>query len=132
MEKTQEKQGKFIFIRKVLIFLVFGVCCAVTNICIAPQNDMSLAFGEERTAQELLAVWLDEGEVYPVGKLAKLDINEATEDELMDLPEIGETLAKRILEYKEEIGEFTDIMELDDVTGIGEKTIAAISDYICV
>lgn len=67
----------------------------------------------------------------PIGYVAgKLDINSATAQELCDLPGIGEVLASRIIEYREELGCFTEISQLADVKGIGDSLLEKISEYI--
>lgn len=61
----------------------------------------------------------------------KIDINTASAQELGEaLPGIGETLARRIVEYREQNGPFRSAEELMDVPGIGEKTFGAIRDLI--
>ena len=60
----------------------------------------------------------------------RLKINQATAEELQELPGIGEVLARRILTYRQENGEFSSIDELCAVPGIGEKRLEAIRDYI--
>jgi len=63
----------------------------------------------------------------------KLNLNEAGASELAALlPGVGETLAARIIEYREEKGGFSHIEELLEVEGIGEATFAAIRDYLTV
>jgi competence protein ComEA len=52
-----------------------------------------------------------------------VDINTANSEMLQELPGIGPVIAGRIIDYREENGEFTDIEELADVKGIGEKTL---------
>ena len=61
-----------------------------------------------------------------------LDLNAASKEELMDLPGIGEVLAERILNYREEHGGFSSTEEIMQVSGIGEKVYAEIEDYITV
>ena len=60
-----------------------------------------------------------------------VDINKATFDQLIDLPKIGPTIAKRIMDYrtKTPFGRKTDIMK---VSGIGSKTYDKIKDLIFV
>lgn len=57
---------------------------------------------------------------------ARVNLNAASADELETLPGIGEVLAQRIVDYRAEIGGFRRIEQLDDVQGIGEKTLAKI------
>lgn len=67
----------------------------------------------------------------PIGYVAgKLDINSASADELCDLPGIGEVLASRIIEYRDELGGFTEISQLTEVKGIGDSLLENISEYI--
>lgn len=61
-----------------------------------------------------------------------LNINTATAKELQTLPGIGETLAQRIVAYREEHGNFSSIVDLLDVTGIGQGKLEAIMDLITV
>ena len=61
-----------------------------------------------------------------------LDINVAGTDELIQLPGIGEVLAERIIEYREENGGFKDLEELQLVKGIGEKKYAELIKYITI
>ena len=64
--------------------------------------------------------------------LSPVDLNTATVDELTTLPGIGETLARRIVSYREENGPFESLGQLLDVEGIGEKKLEDILDYISI
>ena len=59
-----------------------------------------------------------------------IDINSATEAELLELPGIGETLAQRILTYRSQNGFFSAPEELLNVPGIGQAKLEAILDLI--
>jgi competence protein ComEA len=60
----------------------------------------------------------------------RVDINQADWPELAQLPEIGETLARRIVESREAEGPFADLEELRRVRGIGPKTLERIRPYL--
>lgn len=62
----------------------------------------------------------------------KVNINTATQDELDSLPGIGPSLAERIINYREENGNFKSTDELQNVKGIGEAKYADIKDRITV
>lgn len=59
-----------------------------------------------------------------------VNINLASETELMELPGIGPSKAAAILAYREEIGRFKTPEELTEVTGIGDKTFEQLKDLI--
>ena len=61
-----------------------------------------------------------------------VDINSATVKELTTLDGIGESLAERIVKYREEHGAFLSVEELLNVSGIGESKLDAIRDMVCV
>ncbi|MCL2201907.1 MAG: ComEA family DNA-binding protein [Oscillospiraceae bacterium] len=64
--------------------------------------------------------------------LGRININTASQSELMDLPGIGEALSLRILDYRNAHGPFRRIEELRNVSGIGEKRFEAIMDKVTI
>ncbi len=62
----------------------------------------------------------------------RLDLNQATEDELEALPGIGVALASRIADFRKRHGPFERLSSLTDVPGIGEKRLHAIIPYLMV
>lgn len=57
-------------------------------------------------------------------------VNEADWAELTLLPNIGETLARRIVEYRQQYGPFTSLDQLQRVKGIGPKTLRRVEPYV--
>lgn len=62
----------------------------------------------------------------------KVNLNTATMEGLQEIPGIGEVRAKAILEYRQQVGGFQSIEEIQQVPGIKGKTYEKIVDYICV
>lgn len=76
---------------------------------------------------------LQQGVTAPVAVSGTLiNINTAARDELEALPGIGSTLAQRIIDYREELGPFTGIEELMNVSGIGSATFDKLKDLVTV
>jgi len=61
-----------------------------------------------------------------------VDLNTATAEELDTLPGIGESLARRIIAYREANGPFGSIEEIMEVSGIGEAKFAELEDRVTV
>ena len=61
-----------------------------------------------------------------------ININTADLEELQMLSGIGETKARAITAYREAYGDFTSVDDLLNVSGIGEKILDKIRDYITV
>lgn len=68
----------------------------------------------------------------PGGAGAVIDLNTADAAALDSLPGVGPVLAERILAWRTEHGRFTSVDELGEVSGIGEKLLAQLSDRVRV
>ncbi len=62
----------------------------------------------------------------------RVELNHATLEELLCLPEIGETKARRIMEYRQSHGGFRSVEELLEIQGIGEKQLELLKNYVWV
>lgn len=62
----------------------------------------------------------------------RLNINSASVLELAQLPGIGQTIAQRIVDYREANGSFRSVEELTDVEGIGAKRMDELRDLVTV
>lgn len=62
----------------------------------------------------------------------KVNINTANQSELDQLPGIGPSIAQKIIEYREENGNFKNIQELQNVKGIGNAKYEEIKDNVTV
>lgn len=83
----------------------------------------------ESTAAPELPPESTQGAAYVDGLL---DINLASVEDLTTLPGIGPALAQRIVDYREQNGRFSSVEELRNISGIGEKRLSAILEYITV
>lgn len=59
-------------------------------------------------------------------------LNSADQEALESLPGVGEVTAQRILEWRDEHGEFTAVEQLREVDGIGDKRFAELRDAVSI
>ena len=62
----------------------------------------------------------------------RLNINYASKMQLMELEGIGEVMAQRIIDYREENGPYQFTEDIMNVDGLGPKKFSAIEPYISV
>ncbi len=116
-----------------LIILTFGIFTFTLGLFIGRNyvaRDISLSFPEEMTNIPVSVPVQNEATVSASGPL--LDINQASYQELMTLPGVGEGLALEIIAYRAECGGFSHVEELMNVSGIGEKRLEALLHLITV
>ena len=105
-------------IQTAVCLLIFSlVLCAVF---LYRRNNMSNDIGTQNNKSDAAFV------------SGKLDINKADAEQLMELPGIGDALAKRIIQYREENGPFQSIEELLKVKGLGKQAFSQFDDMITV
>lgn len=61
----------------------------------------------------------------------KVNINTASKDELLTLPGVGEVLADRIIQYRND-NKFSSIEDIINVSGIGKKKYESIKELITI
>lgn len=60
----------------------------------------------------------------------QIDINQANEQELAEIPGIGSAMAKRIADFRQENGPFRRVEDLLKVKGIGEKSLEKLRPHV--
>lgn len=66
------------------------------------------------------------------GNNGKININTANFDKLQEIPGVGPSTAQKIIDYRQNVGRFTNIEDIKNVSGIGDKTFANMKEYITV
>lgn len=61
-----------------------------------------------------------------------LDLNAATEEQLLEVPGVGPAKVSAILQYREEKGGFATYEDLGNVKGFGPKTLENLKAYLIV
>lgn len=61
-----------------------------------------------------------------------VSINHADKDTLMTLKGVGETVAERIINYRNDMGYFQKIEDIMEVKGIGIKTFEKMQSMLCI
>ena len=69
---------------------------------------------------------------FDIEQIFLLNLNTATEEDLVNLPGIGPSKAKSILQYREIHGAFESVEELLEVYGIGEELLSQLQPYVYV
>ena len=62
----------------------------------------------------------------------KVDINAASEGQLISVPALGPAKARDVIDYRRQHGDFRSIEELEQVPGIGPKTLDRLRPYLMV
>ena len=114
------KRAKIIF-----LVLLFAVIAAAGYAAEKLKGD---AFIEESVVREEQVSYTDANDVSESGLI---NINTSDTELLSQLYGIGDTLASRIVDYRENHGDYETIEEIMKVPGISEKKFDEIKDYIC-
>ena len=66
------------------------------------------------------------------GPATPVELNQASAEELQEIPGIGPAMAERIVEWRREHGPFEKVEDLLNIRGIGEKTLEKLRPYLKV
>lgn len=107
-------------------------CILICSLFLFRKHGESVFFRPDRLAQLTATVSNNDSKHNTSIIHGKININTATAEELTLLPGIGDSIAKRIIEFRNNSGNFLTINDLLKVKGIGEKKLEQISDYISI
>ncbi len=119
----------------------FSVTTALTIPTPEPQQEQSPQQEQPPIAQtEAAAATSEPTQTQPPTKTPKptkpplgiININKATAEELQALPKIGPVLSQAIVAYREANGSFTDIEQVKNIKGIGDKIFEQIKENITI
>lgn len=68
----------------------------------------------------------------PVDPIFIVNINDASANELEALPDVGQALASRIVDYRNANGPFTDVEVLLSIRGFGPKTLSRLAPMLSI
>ena len=72
----------------------------------------------------------DNADVCANTKITKYNINNSTSDDLLNIKNVGATIANNIISYRNEIGTFNKLEDLLKVNGIGSATFSKIKNFV--
>lgn len=118
--------------QKIIIAVVIALAAVLTGLsinAIYERRSTVMTASSETTNVPPPSVSPDYDEMLSGGKI---NINTADTALLDQLRGVGEVMAQRIVDYRNEHGSFKSIDEIMLVPGIGEKKFEDIQDQICV
>ena len=119
-------------IASIIITILFVLSAAAVTFHNQSSNSVTVSFESIEDFAENAMVSDNNGEQSPQKNEALININTATEAELCSLPGIGEVLAGRIVQYRNDHGQFQSTDEIMDISGIGTSKFEKIKDCITV
>lgn len=105
-----------------LIFLVTVLLCITVYIGVYIGRTSS------QNVMHISDVTKEQSEIF----IEKIDLNDASVQELADIPGVETSIAKAIIAYRDEYGPYYKVKELLDVEGITEDLYEILKRYVTV
>ena len=121
--------GKFfkaLIIIVLISFFIVSITITLNGLGITKINNDESTIEESGNISQTVNVEIPISQPTQTPIKEKININTCSQSALESLPNIGEVLAKRIIENRP----YKDIYELDNVKGVGEKTIEIIKEMV--
>lgn len=117
----------------IAILVTYLLCSVLTDpVVVVEMHGGQLYYNEDGTVAQNFSEELENNIFSENADSAYLiNINTASKSELMDIPNVGEQTAEKIIAYREKAS-FKNIEEIKNVEGIGEKKFSFMKNYICV
>ena len=117
---------------KAFLFIAIVIICAIVGIDVQKREKQYKSFFIERNDANAVEAPVIENESSENEEELMININTANVFELQLLEGIGEKTAERIIEYRNENGNFEVIEDLMRIDGIGKKKFEDVKEHICV
>lgn len=115
-----------------LVALLAAFTCLETGILIGRRSSAGTMIVSGDAQIQTTSAAADTQASIPAAQTGKINVNTASASLLQTLPNIGEILSQRIVDYREQHGAYTAPEDLLQVEGIGEKRLNEIRNYITV
>lgn len=132
---SNEQVSKFKEEEKEIIYIEYKCDCPdnINDSCITENDTVNTNGVEDKKEESKEEENKEKEEADDSEKESKdelVSINKGTQEELMSLPGIGESKADNIIKYREENGDFKNLEDIMNVSGIGESAYSKIKDLI--
>ena len=109
---------------------VFCILIAILGMCLGFLFGYNAADARIQVTVQPEPAAVEPAEVIEAEPRGPVDLNDAEQEELEQLPGIGPSTAEKITDYREKNGKFSRIEDIKNISGIGEKTYQNLKDFI--